>query len=564
MKKLFRNTYFKDCLLLTILIGILFGFMLGTRPLNTPDEGRYSEVSREMVATGDYVTPRVNDIVFLDKPPMAYWLQSVSIHAFGLNRWALRLPIALVALLGCLFTYWAAREFYDRRAGWIAAISLSTGILYFAIAHYVNMDMEVAVFISCGLLLFLMGANAPPGREKSALMLGAYVAAAFAILTKGLIGIAFPAMIIGLWVLLLNRWRILLQMRLLAGLIIILVICAPWFYAVQQANPEFLHYFFIFQQFDRFTGQGFNGSAPFWFYLPIIIVGFLPWISYFVPAVMKKISWRQRQANSTEYFLIIWIVAVTVFFSVPNSKLVSYIIPVFPPMAILTAGYLSQNWHDIKALTWPTRLCGFLLVFVGIGFFMAARIVPAQAHVDLTEARFALEIIAMLYIAGAVGVNLWLRDNFVHSFRILILMMVVMLWITLAAAPSAIPGSSLPLAQQLKMRLQPGDKVVAYNNFFQDLPLYLQHKVVTVANWDDINLKHQDNAVGQLAWGMQYKPQSRQWMWTPSQFVQHWNGKQRLYVVLKNRDLKQFAIAVKGHYRIIAKASTMVLVVNRA
>src|SRR5579862_9516747 len=145
-----RSTIFKpfllDLLCLTALIGFFYYFYLGTYPLFTPDEGRYAEVAREMVATGDYITPRVNGVAFLDKPILYYWLQAAAIHLFGLKEWALRFFPALLGLLSCLVTYSCGCVLFNRRTGLLASLILATSPLYFSGAHYANLDLEMAVF----------------------------------------------------------------------------------------------------------------------------------------------------------------------------------------------------------------------------------------------------------------------------------------------------------------------------------------------------------------------------------------------------------------------------------
>src|SRR3990172_13095445 len=150
------NSWLRDVVLLGALITLLFGFMLGSRPLTTPDEGRYSEIPREMLINGDFVTPRLNHIIYLEKPPLFYWIQAGSLKLLGNNLWATRIPNALIALLGCLLVYVTARQLFDRRTGILASLILATSLLYFSIAHLITLDMTVTVLLSAGLFSFLL------------------------------------------------------------------------------------------------------------------------------------------------------------------------------------------------------------------------------------------------------------------------------------------------------------------------------------------------------------------------------------------------------------------------
>src|SRR5580692_7343889 len=136
-----------DMLFLTVMLGIFYALWMGSYPLFTPDEGRYSEVAREMVVTGDYITPRLNGVAFLDKPVLYYWLQASAIHLFGLTESALRFWPALLGILSCLIVYLAGRQFFNRRTAIFAAIILATSPLYYAASHYANLDIEVASLV---------------------------------------------------------------------------------------------------------------------------------------------------------------------------------------------------------------------------------------------------------------------------------------------------------------------------------------------------------------------------------------------------------------------------------
>src|SRR5574341_604550 len=158
-----RASWLSDLLILTLILGCFFGFGMGKRALWSPDEGRYSEVAREMVVSGDYITPRLNGVKYFEKPPLFYWLQGLSIKLFGVNEWSLRLWTAAFACLGCLAVYVSARRLFGRRSGLIAAVVLATSLLYYAMGRIITLDMAVSVLLSCSLLAFLWGTLEPIG-----------------------------------------------------------------------------------------------------------------------------------------------------------------------------------------------------------------------------------------------------------------------------------------------------------------------------------------------------------------------------------------------------------------
>ena len=217
----------RDLVILFLTIGLLFGIMLGNRPLSVPDEGRYVEIPREMATTGDYITPRLNNVKYFEKPALFYWLESLSIKLFGIREFTLRLWPALFALFGCLSVYAAGSMLYGRRAGLFAAAVLATNVLYYALSQAIILDMPVSIFLTAALLLFILGTREEPGIRRRLFMGGFFAFAALAALTKGLIGILIPGMVIGAWIVLLNEWRILKTMYLLSGIALFLQLRRP-------------------------------------------------------------------------------------------------------------------------------------------------------------------------------------------------------------------------------------------------------------------------------------------------------------------------------------------------
>src|SRR6185312_1023670 len=199
-------------------------------------------------------------------------------------------------------TYFAGRQLFNRRTGILAAIILATSPLYYGAAHYANLDLEVAVLISTTLFFSLLALQSTLDSHRRFFFILAYIFCGLAALTKGLIGIVFPMVIIGCWIMLLNRWKIIKQMRLVTGLVLFFAITIPWYYLVQQANPQFLHFFFVTQQVSRFlTHCDFNNKTTLWFYVPIVLGGFFPWSIFAIQALIKqgKMVWNNRQQQAT-------------------------------------------------------------------------------------------------------------------------------------------------------------------------------------------------------------------------------------------------------------------------
>lgn len=326
----------RDLSVLTVTFGILCFQMLWHFPLLNPDEGRYSEIPREMLERGDFITPTLNYVKYFEKPPLLYWLNSLSFAIFGQNEFAARFPCALAGLLTLLFTYWLGRELLGRRVGVIAAVIVGTSAGFIAQARINLTDMPLTFCMTLCLGSFILAVR-DKGERKSLYYHLFYIGAALAVLAKGLIGILFPGAIVFLFLLLRNRWSLLREMRLLTGIPLFFLVVAPWFILVSVKNPEFARFFFIHEHFERFLTKVHGRYQPFWYFIPILLGIMLPW-SLYIPTALRKV-WAERKSEGGDIlsWLAIWGLFIFIFFSKSNSKLIPYILPVVPPLAILVA-----------------------------------------------------------------------------------------------------------------------------------------------------------------------------------------------------------------------------------
>lgn len=326
----------RDLSVLTVTFGILCFQMLGHFPLLEPDEGRYSEIPREMLERFDFITPTLNYVKYFEKPPLLYWLNSLSFAIFGQNEFAARFPCALAGLLTILCTYWLGRELLGRRVGVVAAVIVGTSVGFIALGRINLTDMPLTFCMTLCLGAFILAVE-DKGERKSFYYHLFYIGAALAVLAKGLIGILLPGTIIFLFLLLRKRWGLLREMRLLTGIPLFFLVAAPWFILVSIKNPEFARFFFIHEHFERFLTKVHGRYQPIWYFIPILLGIMLPW-SLYIPVALKKV-WTERKSESGDIlsWLAIWGLFIFIFFSKSNSKLIPYILPVVPPLAILVA-----------------------------------------------------------------------------------------------------------------------------------------------------------------------------------------------------------------------------------
>lgn len=505
-----NKTLIWDVLLITALAAILYSLFAGSYPLITPDEGRYIEVAREMVASGNFITPHLNGAAFLDKPILFYWLEAGLIKVFGLHEWVVRLLPAFFAWFGCLLSYWAGTALYNRRTGLLAALMQMTMLLYFLLAHYCDMDLMVAVLLSAVLWLFLVGLQ----KLQSRYFWLAYFFAGLAFLTKGLMAIVFPAMIVGAWILVLSRWRTLKKIHLISGLLIFVAVVAPWFILVQKQNPEFLNYFFVVQQFSRYLTPNFNSHQPFYFYIVVILLGIFPWVLFLFQSLRfaaKKIQDNFQAANK-EIFMLLWILLIFIFFSIPKSKIVGYIMPVFPPLAMLIAYYLDTQWSNLpKARAKKSRI-----IFI-----------------SLLVAMLAFEIAAA---ATVKKISVMQQNSYIKQ-----------------------------LSAELRPTLGVNDRLVMFNVYYQDVPLYFQQTLYVVANWDAKDVLLHDNWRRELAEDLLYKKHARRNLLIGYQELKTmWaDGQQRIFIIAPEKEEQNLKQLLAPPIYVLQQQAGLIVLSNR-
>ena len=355
---------------------LLYVAPLPFMPLMEPDEGRYSLIPHEMNATGDYVTPRLKAAVYFEKPPLAYWATAVFFRLFGENEFSSRIFAALCAWGCILLVYRMGIFFHDARTGLYSAAVLTTFLYHLAIGRINILDMPLTFFV-CMAIWSGFRFFAAAERKKGWLYL-LYLFSALAFLAKGLIGIAFPFGVVTIWLLVSRRWRELLALFSPVGILVFSVVSLPWLILVQQANPDFFRFFFIQEHLLRYATKMHDRYQPFYFYLPILLAGTLPWCAFLPEAIRglgKKEPWF---GHDEKRFLWTWFGLILLFFSISSSKLIPYIAPVFLPLA-LVFGHLFRRYEERLAKEGAGNAVPLRYRWPGIlqaVIFMAAPFVP--------------------------------------------------------------------------------------------------------------------------------------------------------------------------------------------
>ena len=366
---------------------LLYLVPLPFTPLMEPDEGRYSAIPSAMNATGDYVTPRLKAAVYFEKPPLCYWATAVFFRIFGENEFSSRLFAALCAWGCILLVYRMGLFFHDARTGLYAAAVLSTFLYHVTLGRINILDMPLA-FLVCIAIWSGFRYFATAEKKKLSLYL-LYFFSALAFLAKGLIGVAFPFGILTIWLLTSGRWREVLGLFSAVGILIFSAVSLPWLVLVQRGNPDFFRFFFIQEHLLRYATRMHDHYQPFYFYIPIILAGTLPWCA-FLPEAIRGLRKGEKLFSSTEKrFLLTWFGLIFLFFSISSSKLIPYITPVFIPLA-LGFGHFFRRYEErtvdggaVATVPLRYRLTGILQAIL----FMAVLVAP----LFLREHRIAWE-----------------------------------------------------------------------------------------------------------------------------------------------------------------------------
>ena len=345
MKKYLFRFVDSKTLFLLIMPVLLYAAFSPFMPLIEPDESRYFEISDNMVDSGDYVIPRLNGVIYLEKPPLTYWASAIIFKLFGETDFTARIYVGLCAWACIWLAYAIGRFLGDRKTGLYAAGTLCTSMFFFIFGNFNILDIPLALYTCLATWMgyrYVVGADG----EKWRLYLF-YLFSALAFLTKGLIGVVFPSAILVLWLIVSRQWRRIPGLISPVGIALFLAIAGPWFILVQRVHPNFLWFFFIQEHVLRYTTTMHGRDNTVFLYVPIIILGILPWTAFVVKAAWamhrEKISSPPLPGNR---FLWTWIILIFIFFSLSHSKLVPYIAPIFIPLSVLM-GHRLRNYEDL-------------------------------------------------------------------------------------------------------------------------------------------------------------------------------------------------------------------------
>ena len=536
-----------DALLIAGFCGFLFFYGLSGFGLIGADEPRYAQVAREMLARHDWITPVLDGVPWLEKPPLYYWQAMLSYKLFGVSDWAARVPSAVDATVMIIVVYLFFRRFrrsVESDAAFMAASC--AGVIGYARAA--STDMVLAAPFTIAMLAWW---GWHEGRSN-VLLIGFYLSLALGTLAKGPVAVFLAVLMIMSFAAATRQWRLPLQTISVPGIVVYCAIALPWYIAVQIRNPEFFRVFILEHNLGRFSSDIFHHREPFWFFLPVTALALLPWTVFATSAVWRtiRIWWNERHAAEVDLelhfhlFLLLWLIVPVFFFSFSQSKLPGYILPGIPAGALLLADYLRQHLQDEK----PESISGIVAVLHGL--VAAAPLFPALLIGYLVPQHrvpggkpMIVALVVTFILAAAIAITLVNRLGF-RMLRFITLIPVVLAMAavlklgsisldrTLSARPLAqeIAGMEtipLPLAVYgVSRELEYG--LTFYRNrrtirYEFENPPAQEHLVVTPENWQPALAKR---AAGRrVSFLGHYAPQRVDYFWISAESPSSTNPK---------------------------------------
>jgi 4-amino-4-deoxy-L-arabinose transferase-like glycosyltransferase len=532
---------------------VLFFLHLGIYGLWEPDEARYAEIAREMLASHDLIVPHLNYVPYIEKPPLLYWLTAGSMKLFGINEFAARLVNAAAALIGVLATYLFTLRTLDWRRAILAGAVLATSALYAVMAQVLTTDMLLTATTTVATLSFFL-----QWREGGGWWWVCYFAIGAAVLTKGPVGAALPLITAAIFLSNEGQWGgAVRRFHPLAGLTITAVLSLPWFIAITIREPGFFDFYVVGEHLRRFLEPRYSHGEPFYYYVPVIAGGLMPW-----SLAMLFIPWRSLEPNPVRRFCLIAAGTVFILFSLASAKLVPYILPAFPFIAVATADGLmaflerkessrcSDTGPGLRRRTAPRAnpqqlvLMSLLLLIAGLAVLIVA------TDAGQFKSPYPAILRPVLYPAGvtvvvfaiACSAAFW-SGRCITGFALLIVGAAATLMIMSYGRIMMEPTRSYAALARTIERLAPNAQLICYPRYIEALPFYCRRRVILVG------------AKTELTYGAEHAPDAPEFFFTrQDDLLRLWNQPQAPVLVIDRGTLGQIQ-GMLGAFTVIASDS---------
>ncbi len=490
-----------------------------------PDEGRYAEIPREMLATGNWLVPKLNGVDYFEKPPLTYWAEAVSIAALGRNPFAARLPERLAILGTALLLAGALRKPFGERVALLSALIFLSSPLVFSLGRTALTDGVLTFTMAVTLLAlhrFLLASQVRRAAPAAAALAG--LGCGLSLLDKGLIGLVLPGGAFVFWCALRRTARPIRGILLSWAPVVCLAVAAPYFVAVERAAPGFSKFFWIHEHFARYATTEASRPGPIWYFLATFLLGMLPW-TFFSSRLGRRL-WRSRRRatapDASDLWFALWFSVIFVFFSLSHSKLMPYLLPACPAAAVLFARLIDANLESGEKS--PSRPLAFHALFWTIaapaGFILLVR--------GGDPARYGLTGIAAAALGALVAAS-WIgafsaRRHPLGGIAAAVAGWCIFYAVLIAAFPRiTVDQSAHGLALAAGRAAGGAAEVVCYRTYLQGFPWELERRV-RIFGWK-----------GELAFGSGRGDQSA-WFLPKEAFFKEWDSPKKMVVLLRQRD----------------------------
>jgi len=530
-----------------LLCAVLWFGMLGQRDLFDPDEGRYAGIPAAMVDTGDWLTPRLNDFKYFEKPALQYWGTAVAFTLFGKSNTSARLWTALLGFSVALFSMFIAFRLYGRQAAVYAFLLSISYLMVVAFGHYLTLDMALSAFLVMGIgsLVIAHSSQSSASQTRNWMLVG-WAALALATLTKGLVAIVLPAATVVVYSLWQRDWRLWKNLHLFKGLLLYLVITAPWFIAVSVANPEFAQFFFIHEHFDRYTSDVHSREGPIYYFIPYLLLGVCPWLFTSLRSLVSPgFNWLPDKSGQfdPERFMWTFVVVTFCFFSLGQSKLPGYILPILPVIAVISGGQIASR-KEIGADRWVMLALGLAFLMGAFGIeHLASDHYPAQQWEAYKPWIMGS---GLLYLLSFVVMSIRRIPRLPAFAGAAVLSLAAGLLVLSGANSLAESRSSKVIADIITETLPAGVPVFSFQ-YYPEAAVFYLGRPVTIVEYE-----------GEMAMGVRLEPEK--FIKTQDEFLAIWQNLDQAAVVVKLNRLKNLKVdELQG--RVVYKGpKTMVII----
>ncbi len=529
-------------------IAVAYLSTIGWFPMSEPDEARYAEIPREMLARGDWITPYLNHVKYFEKPPLLYWLVAGSYAVFGFHELCARLWPVLFAFVGMAVTYGLGASMWNARTGAVAVALLASSPLYFGLSQVLSLDMPLAALLLVAVGAFWIAYTHPPRRRAAVALF--YAAMALAVLTKGPVSVLLVVGLVAAFVILRWEWSILGWLLSPSGLLLFVAIALPWHLAVGLRNPEFAEFYVVDQHLKRYLSPH-EHQEPLWFYVPVILGGAAPWVllCLCLPAAWRPplLALLRRQAPPATLYTVLWAVVVFVFFSLSGSKLATYVLPLFPALALLMARGL-----DVGLERYPRSLRRAAMVVTCIGVLLiVAAFVVGEVVDDPNGPTIVSRLLlsgSLILVVGAAAVYFARKGDALSSLAGLVVAMLCFQLVAISGRNLARSYKELGLT--IAQHASREDLVVSYGHFTQGIPLYSGRRTVLVGTRSELDFGSRQGDHARYFWA------------GDDEVVQHWASGEHLFLVINRVELEKLRPRLLPPPHELAGEGKKVVVVN--